>query len=128
MCCLKEMTFNKPFLFCFNTAILDIRKEPINHFQVSMLPQCIAQRFSSIRHSCTTGLDKQRFQRKIVNIFLLINFDICFGCLKETSHLDISFEYPQHMFQLRNKKIIFCYTLITKARIFLLVDLQTLLL
>ena len=26
------------------------------------------------------------FQRKIVNIFLPINFNICFGCLKEPSH------------------------------------------
>ena len=27
-----------------------------------------------------------------------------FGCLKEPSHRDGSFEYPQHMFLLRNKK------------------------
>ena len=33
----------------------------------------------------TTGLNK-KFQRKIVNIFLLINFNICFGCSKEPSH------------------------------------------
>ena len=37
-----------------------------------------------------------------VNIFL----PICFGCSKEKSHGDGSFEYPQHMFSLRNKKII----------------------
>ena len=30
-----------------------------------------------------------------------------FGCSKEPSHRDGSFEYPQHMFWLRNKKIIF---------------------
>ena len=29
---------------------------------------------------------------------------MCFGCSKETSHRDGSFEYPQHMFTLRNKK------------------------
>ena len=29
---------------------------------------------------------------------------MCFGCSKEPSHLDGSFEYPQHMFWLRNKK------------------------
>ena len=29
---------------------------------------------------------------------------MCFGCLKEPSHRDGSFEYPQHMFWLRNKK------------------------
>ena len=32
------------------------------------------------------GLDKQNFQCKIVNIFLPINFNICFGCSKEPSH------------------------------------------
>ena len=29
---------------------------------------------------------------------------MCFGCSKEPSHWDGSFEYPQHMFWLRNKK------------------------
>ena len=29
---------------------------------------------------------------------------MCFGCSKELSHWDDSFEYPQHMFWLRNKK------------------------
>ena len=29
---------------------------------------------------------------------------MCFGCLKELSHRDGSFEYPQHMFWLGNKK------------------------
>ena len=41
-----------------------------------------------------------------VNIFLPISFNICFRCSKELSHLshwDSSFEYPQHMFWLRNK-------------------------
>ena len=47
------------------------------------------------------------FPRKIVNIFLPINFNICFGCSKEPSHWDGSFKYPQHMFWLRNKKIKF---------------------
>ena len=32
---------------------------------------------------------------------------ICFGCSKEPSHWDGSFEHPQHVFWLRNKKIIF---------------------
>ena len=40
-------------------------------------------------------------------MFLPISFYICFGCSKEPSHRDGSFEYPQHMFWLRNKKIIF---------------------
>ena len=51
-----------------------------------------------------TGLDKQNFSAKNVNIFLPISSNICFGCSKEQSHWDGSSEYPQHMFWLRNKK------------------------
>ena len=29
---------------------------------------------------------------------------MCFACSKEPSHLDGSFEYPQHMFWMRNKE------------------------
>ena len=47
------------------------------------------------------------FERKIANIFLSIAFNMCFGCSEEPSHRDGSFEYPQHMFWLRNKKINF---------------------
>ena len=54
-----------------------------------------------------TGLDQLKNLRKIVNIFLPIVFNVCFGCSKEPSHRDGSFEYQQHMFWLRNKKIIF---------------------
>ena len=42
--------------------------------------------------------------RKIVNIFLPINLNVCFGCSKEPSHWDSSFEYPQLMFWMRNKE------------------------
>ena len=38
------------------------------------------------------------FERKIVNIFLTIGFNICFGCSKERSHWDNYFAYQQHMF------------------------------
>ena len=44
------------------------------------------------------------YGRKIVIIFLLTNLNMCFGRSKESSHLDGSFEYPQHMFCLRNKE------------------------
>ena len=40
-------------------------------------------------------------------VSLSINLNMCCGCSKEPSHLDGSFEYPQHMFWLRNKKNIF---------------------
>ena len=33
----------------------------------------------------TIGQEKQNFERKIVNIFLPVSFDICFWCLKEPS-------------------------------------------
>ena len=36
-------------------------------------------------------------------ICLSINLNIYFGCSKELSHRDGSFEYPQHMFCLKNK-------------------------
>ena len=36
-----------------------------------------------------------------------------FGCSKEPSHRDGSFEYPQHMFWLGNKKMIFSYALLS---------------
>ena len=47
------------------------------------------------------------FKRKLVNFFLPISFIICFGYSKEPSHRDGSFEHPQHMFWMRNKKINF---------------------
>ena len=49
----------------------------------------------------------KNIQHKIINIFLLIIFSIYFGCSKEPSHWDGSFEYPQHILWLRSKKIIF---------------------
>ena len=61
------------------------------------------------------GLDKQNFERKIVNMFLLISFNICSECSKTPSHCDGSIEYPQHMFWLRNKKTIFWYVLLTDS-------------
>ena len=63
----------------------------------------------------TIDLDKLIFERKIVNIFLPISFNIYFGCSKEPSHGDSYFEYPQHMFWLRNKKVVFWYELLTKG-------------
>ena len=43
------------------------------------------------------------FLRKL-NILSLICFTICFGCLRELSLWDGSFEYLQHMFRSRNEK------------------------
>ena len=42
-----------------------------------------------------------------VIIFLSISLNMCFGCSKEPSHQDGSFEYPQDMFWFRSKTNIF---------------------
>ena len=59
--------------------------------------------------------DKQKFSAYNLYYFLPIILNIGFGCSKEPSHLDGSFEYPQHIFWLRNKKIVFCYAFFTKG-------------
>ena len=43
---------------------------------------------------------------------------MCFGCSKEPSHRDGSFEYPQHMFWFRNKKNNFSYALLSWGLIY----------
>ena len=54
------------------------------------------------------GLDtEKKIECKNVDIFLTISRNVCFECSKEPSHRGGSFEYPQHMFWLRNKKINF---------------------
>ena len=50
------------------------------------------------------GIIRKFYERKIVIIFLPTNLNICFGCSKELSHCDGTFEYPQHMFWMRNKE------------------------
>ena len=45
--------------------------------------------------------------------FLSISLNMCFEYSKEPSHQDSSFESPQHMFWLRNKKIIFSDALLS---------------
>ena len=44
------------------------------------------------------------YKGKIVINLYPISINIFFGCSKELSHCDGSFEYPQRMFQLRNKR------------------------
>ena len=50
------------------------------------------------------GPVKQKQQHKSVIIFLPISLNMSFGCSKEPSHRDGSFEYPQYIFWFRNKK------------------------
>ena len=51
---------------------------------------------------------RKKKKTKIVNILLSVSLRKCFGCSKEPSHLEGSFEYPQHMFWLRNLYVLFC--------------------
>ena len=43
---------------------------------------------------------------------------MCFGCSKEPSHRDGSFEYPQHMFWTRNEENSFQYALLSGGLIY----------
>ena len=52
----------------------------------------------------TIGPDKDGLFTENCIYFLTHLFKRVFGCLKEPSYWDSSFEYPQHMFWLRNKK------------------------
>ena len=66
--------------YCFRHA----KRTTINADDVKLLvrkcPNLVSRR--------SIGLDtvNKIFERKIVNIFLSINFNICFGCSKEPSH------------------------------------------
>ena len=92
-----------------------------HHFQVA--PQCVRTslkerqnpiKLKNIRFPCTLLQHIIRpVKQKNCDYFLIHQFNMCFGCSKEPSHRDGSFEYPQHMFWLRNKKIIFSYTLLS---------------
>ena len=55
-------------------------------------------------NSVPLGKMNQILQRTIVNIFFPINYNICFGCSKNRLIETVSFEHPQRMFSLRNKK------------------------
>ena len=59
-----------------------------------------ADRFSQA--CCIGPIKKKKRLRKIVIFFLFISLNILgFGCSKEPSHRDGSFEYTQHMFWMR---------------------------
>ena len=71
---------------------------------------CKYERTSAIFEPC---VKQKNNQRKSVIMFLSISWNMYFRCSKEPSHWDGSSEYPKHMFWLRNKKIIFSYTLLS---------------
>ena len=61
--------------------------------------QCVQQR---------SPKSSKNFECKVWNIFIFISFSIWLGCSKELSDWKGSFEYPQHMFWLRNKNFWIC--------------------
>ena len=52
-----------------------------------------------------------------MNNFFSISNNICFGFSKELSHWDGAYEYPQHVFWMRNKKLFLVHILIGIASI-----------
>ena len=92
--------------FCHNHQIHEMNNTTVLGYK-SYLAMSISQ----------VHIYRKNFQCKIENGFLLISFNICFRCSKDPSHWDGSFEYPQHMFWMKNKKInIFWYELLTKGQ------------
>ena len=81
----------------------------LNFFEWELVSNhlCTQEIFCLQLVTIANSLYHKNFERKSVNIFFNNSFKICFGHSKEPSHLDGSFEYPQHMFWLRNKKFNF---------------------
>ena len=57
-----------------------------NSYCIHKCKQIGCNHFGGHRQVFSIGLDKQIFERKIVNIFLPVSFNICFGSSKEPSH------------------------------------------
>ena len=75
---------------------------------------CLHTRFKYLSHwQAANTQTSMPYEHKIVIIFLPINLNMCFGCSKELSDGDGSFEYPQEMFWMRNKENNFQYALLS---------------
>ena len=74
---------------------------PVHYFKSL---NCLFAIFNIYDNNNTQIQIKTFYELKIVTIFLPINLNMCFGCSKEQSNWDGSFEYPQHMFWMRNKE------------------------
>ena len=64
------------------------------------------RKYAAYLGCCLEVLINTIFERKIINIFLPISFNIFLGAQKNRL-IETSFEYPHHMFWLRNKNITF---------------------
>ena len=66
---------------------------------------CWSSWSGSTLFSSTRWIQMRKFyELKSLIIFLPINLNMCFACSKEPFHWDCSFEYPHHMFWMRNKE------------------------
>ena len=65
-------------------------------FETCLYPQYLDTSLQKIEH--VIGTVKQIFECRIAIIFSSISINTCFGCSKEPSHWDGSFEYPQQCF------------------------------
>ena len=96
------------------------RLEPFSTFILSVwekreLWQDCEYMYACLSFYSSIDPDRKFCEPKIVIFFLPISLNMCFGCLKEPSHWDGSFEYPQHMFWMRNKENIFQYALLSEG-------------
>ena len=71
--------------------------------------------FNRLRDNPAIGPDNRKYDSKKRILFLSMHWIICFGCSKEPSHGDGSFEYPQHIIWSRIKKNNFNFTYLSKG-------------
>ena len=64
----------------------DFGRFRIENNQLKLQVKQLTVDLQSEQGKLNTGSDKQKNQRKIVNIFLSTNFNVCFGCSNEPSH------------------------------------------
>ena len=118
LCKLLKKRQNLMFLRDFNTMSSLVKPCPLGDIDLcsnlidAILWHLLLNHVLFETLTCVIGLDRQRFW--VWNCKYFISFNVCFGCTKEPSHWDGSFEYPQHMFWLRNKNCL-GYTLLTKG-------------
>ena len=93
-------------LIVFLNLFFKLNLEKISRYHKSMTNYPACKELVTVFNQISTTLYKtiiahwfrwnKGFQHKIVNIFLPMIFSICFGCSKEQSHWDCSFECLQH--------------------------------
>ena len=86
---------------------------PLLHFWVISLEStlewkaCALNSYTLLRYFDGGGGGGGGQRSRNAIIFLFMDSYMCFGCSKEPSHWDGSFEHPQHMFWMWSIKIIF---------------------